>query len=272
MSDQKRDYILGTDRNELRRLGFQHEVWSREFADVLDRLEIQPNHRILDLGSGPGFCAIPMALRTVEGLGVTAIDKSSHFLESLGQQGANLNLSITTEQMDIDSLKLSEECYDIIWGRWVLAWLKNVEIIFPTLVKSLKSGGRMAFHEYYDWKTFQTEPLTENLSNLKSGILKSFEGGGGDINIGRKIPKLMEQHGLEVESIQPLAKLGRPHSPTWMWVKTFFQVYGPKVVEGGHISIDTLHGAIKDLEEIEKRPGASLLGPLVIEVIGKKVN
>ena len=48
MSNQN-EYILGTDPEELQRLGFQHRVWSKDAFALWERAGIGQGQRILDL-------------------------------------------------------------------------------------------------------------------------------------------------------------------------------------------------------------------------------
>ena len=48
-------YILGTDAQELHRLGVQHQVWSEEALHGWRLAQFRAGHTLLDLGSGPGF-------------------------------------------------------------------------------------------------------------------------------------------------------------------------------------------------------------------------
>lgn len=55
------EYVLGTDRSELERLGFQQEVWGAVTAGFLDRLGVAPGWKVADLGCGPGLPAAGVA-------------------------------------------------------------------------------------------------------------------------------------------------------------------------------------------------------------------
>ena len=52
---EKEAYILGTDSDELHRLGIQHQVWASEAQAGWKAAGINRGDTILDLGSGPGF-------------------------------------------------------------------------------------------------------------------------------------------------------------------------------------------------------------------------
>ena len=78
----------------------------------------------------------------------------------------------------------------------------------------MKPGGVFIAHEYYDWSTLQTQPELPNLSQGIAGALKSFKEMDGDIDIGRHLPKVMSDFGLEVIEIRPMTKLANPNDFT----------------------------------------------------------
>ena len=76
-------YILGTDQEELHRLGVQHQVWASEAQQGWINAGFTRGHHLLDLGSGPGFCTKELAFICGKEGSVTAIDRSAHFTEFL---------------------------------------------------------------------------------------------------------------------------------------------------------------------------------------------
>lgn len=266
----KNPYILGTELDELHRLGFQHEVWAEEAAHAMDLLDIKPGNRVLDVGAGPGYCTLPMAYRAGTDGKVMAIDRSEAFMKFLQSQSNYHGLTVDCIQADLEEVEIDKEAFDGIWGRWVLAWVKDADPILKKLVDALKPGGKMIFQEYYDWKTFQTEPHSQALHLVKEGILKSFAASEGFINIGRRLPIVLSELGMTVISVRPYAKLSLPGTKVWYWIKTFLQIYGPKVVHAGHLEQETLKSGLSDLDRFEAIPGSTILGPLVIEVVATK--
>jgi len=48
------DYVLGTDDDEIARLGLQHRVWRPRMLDAFARAGITAGSRVVDVGAGPG--------------------------------------------------------------------------------------------------------------------------------------------------------------------------------------------------------------------------
>lgn len=267
---EQNQYILGTDKEELWRLGFQHQVWSEEARIGWRHAMITKGQTILDLGCGPGFCTIELAyMMGAEGK-VIGVDKSKHYIEYLKELSKFHGLDIDLRHDDFDSMELKDNSIDRIYCRWAIAWIPNPEEIIRKLKKALKSNGKMIVQEYYDWSTLQIEPPLEDLTKGIAAAYKSFVEMEGEINIGRRLPAIFENEGYKVNSIRKMNKLGTTDHLEWHWPKTFFNIYLPKVKEMGYIDQVTMEKALLDFEKLETIKGSNFMGPSMIEVIAEK--
>lgn len=268
--EESNAYILGTERQELHRLGYQHQVWSSESRKGWDIAEFSQGQTILDLGCGPGFCSIELGYIVGDTGKVFGIDRSKVFIDFLNDCNKIHDLNIETICADFDELDLPEESLDGIYCRWAMAWIPNPEEIIAKVSKYLKSGGVIVMQEYYDWSTFQIEP---NLPSLTKGIkaaLRSFKEQEGDIDVGRRLSSIFYNTGLEVISSRLMPKLALAEDLNWYWPKTFLNIYLPKLVEKNYISSEEVEEALDEFEELETINGASVHCPQMIEVIAVK--
>ena len=58
---ESKAYILGTDSEELFRLGVQHQVWAEEAQKGWRLANFSAGQTLLDLGCGPGYCTKELA-------------------------------------------------------------------------------------------------------------------------------------------------------------------------------------------------------------------
>ena len=89
-------YILGTELQELHRLGYQHQIWSSEARKAWDTAEFSYGQRLLDLGCGPGFCTVEMAYLVGEEGSVLGVDKSQAYIDYLNKLNESYRLNIAT--------------------------------------------------------------------------------------------------------------------------------------------------------------------------------
>ena len=266
----KKEYVLGTEKEELHRLGIQHQVWSSEARKGWEIADFGAGQKILDLGCGPGFCSMELAYMVGEQGRVTAIDLSQDYIGFLDAQAKMHGLDIKTICSSFDDMKLMDFEFDGVFSRWALAWIDNVEETLEKISKAMAPGAVFVAHEYYDWTTFQTEP---NLPGLNFAVKKAFESmtaQSGFMNIGRKLPEYFENAGLEIISVRPMNKLAIVDDLTWQWPKTYFELYLPKLVPE-YLTLAQLDAALMDLQDLEDIPGSSILCPSMIEVIAAKV-
>jgi len=124
MTEQEKGaYILGTEREELHRLGFQHQVWASEAREGWNFAQFGNGQTILDFGCGPGFCTRDLAYMVGEEGRVIGVDKSQIFIDFLDSTAKLHGLNIETICSDFDSMLLSDDSLDGIYDRWALAWI-----------------------------------------------------------------------------------------------------------------------------------------------------
>src|SRR3990172_10377005 len=104
---EKGEYVLGTNDEELRGLGFQHGVWGEQAFALCERAGFAPGQTIVDVGCGPGFATLDLA-RLVGPKGyVIAVDHSARFLEHLkGQLTAQGIQNVETRLQNVAELDL----------------------------------------------------------------------------------------------------------------------------------------------------------------------
>jgi len=264
-------YILGTDHQELHRLGVQHQVWATEAQRGWNLAKFKDGQTLLDLGSGPGFCTKELAYITGASGKLIAVDKSPAFIEHVKQLAKLHHLNIEGICADFNDLHLDANSLDGMYCRWALAWIPNPEEILKKVYDALKPGGKMVLHEYYDWSTHQTEPKLENLTKGISAAYKSFGDMDADLNIGRHLPRILSGFGMKITGIRVMSKLATPTDFEWQWPKSFYNSYFPRLAELGYLNEEDVTAALNDLSVLEKTPGATLCCPLMVEVIAEKI-
>jgi len=263
-------YILGTDLEEMNRLGLQHQVWASEAQTGWSNANFTSGMNLLDLGSGPGFCTRELARITGSRGKVIAVDKSEIYLNYINKINETQQLNIETIHADFSELELPKESLDGMYSRWALAWVDNVNDILAKAYSALKPGGKVVIHEYCNWLTHQITPSHPMVDKAIKGCFQSFEDAGGNINIGRELPQLLSQLGFKVTSTRTMSKMSSPQQFTWQWPRSFYDTYWPKIKDMGYLTQSEMETAFKELESIEKLPHATLICPMLNEVIAEK--
>lgn len=185
------DYVLESDR-EFERLEFQATLPAYDFqADVAD-LALSPGARVLDAGCGSGVVARHLA-QARPGIEVVGADVSAARLAQARQvTGERPNLRF--DVANLLRLPYAAHHFDIILCRQVLQHLDATERqqALAELVRCLKPGGAL---RAVDWDGYlfgiypAPPPVAEGLK-----VLRDFP--GLDMEVGRKLPRLMLSAGL----------------------------------------------------------------------------
>lgn len=271
MSKESNAYILGTDYEELQRLGLQHQIWASEAHTGWDIAKFTQGMNLLDLGCGPGFCTKELSYITGSDGSIIAIDKSETYIEHLKKIKELYDIQVTPICADFNQMELTPDSLDGGYCRWAMAWIPNPKEILSKVKIALKKGGKFVIHEYYDWSTHQAHPNMPNLNKAIAGCLQSFNESEGNIDIGRELPNIFEEIGMKVISIRPMTKLATPSDLKWHWPKSFYKSYLPRIAEMGYITPDEAELAWEECLELEKNPNSTIFCPYMVEVIAEKI-
>lgn len=263
------EYLLGTDDDELRRLGFQHQVWAREAAAAWERGGFGPGNHLLDIGCGPGYATLDLARLVGQEGRVVGLDVSPRFVSHLQARAAALGLAnISVEVQDVEALALPAESFDGAYARWVLTFVRRPEAVVAGAAKALKPGGRLVVHDYSHYTGVQLAPEDPAMHRVVEAIVRSWKDGGGDPNVGARVPRMMHDAGLEVVSITPLARIARPGDALWQWPRTFYDNFLPQLVAGGYLAEEGRLAFETVWAARAADPAAFLATPPMVEVVG----
>jgi ubiquinone/menaquinone biosynthesis C-methylase UbiE len=130
------------------------EVWSAgtyerlavRFAPVQDelveRLQLAPGERVLDLATGTGETALRAARL---GAAVSAIDFAGPMLEKARSAAAAEGLEIRFELGDVEYLPYEDACFDALVSNFGLVFAPDHANVASELARVACPGGRLAF-------------------------------------------------------------------------------------------------------------------------------
>ncbi|RKY94478.1 MAG: methyltransferase type 11 [Ignavibacteriae bacterium] len=153
---------------------------------VLSKLNLQPNDRILDIGSGPGHLIEDMAKIVDQRGSICGIEISAPFI-ALSQKICSHLSQVEIREGDATSIPYENEEFDVAVSTQVYEYIEDVDTCLNELFRVLKPGGRATII-CTDWDTLIWN--TENKDRMQQ-ILTTFETHCADPRLPRKIvPKL----------------------------------------------------------------------------------
>ena len=271
MKQDEKEYVLGTDRAELERLGLQHQLWLAPAAAVWERAGFRRGQRILDVGCGPGFATIDLAERVGPRGTVVAVDISQRFLAHLEALAKTRGMTnIRTALGSVERLPIRGSGFDGAYARWVLCFVRRPAVVLRQVAQRLKRGGVFVIQDYYRYENITIAPQCEAFRRVFRAVHESWRARGGDPDIGCRLPGLLHRTGFEVKELTPLVRLARPGSSLWDWPDTFFDIYLPTLVKANFITAAHERAFRREWSKRSRDRGAFFTSPPMIEIIAVK--
>lgn len=265
---QDRDYILGTHDEEIVRLGIQHRVWRPRALDAWRRADFTVDQTIIDVGSGPGYASIDLAGIVGTSGQILSVDRSRRFLDTLENASRGYGLSnIKTVEADLETGELPDVRADGAWCRWVFAFLKKPRGLLEKIHGSLRTGGTLVVHEYFDYSTWRTTPRCTEIEEFVQVVMKNWRTDGGEPDIGLQLPIWMPEVGFEIKSLTPIIDIFPASNFMWQWPKSFVKVGPQRMVDLGLMSAQQARQVAEAFDRVEKTSNALMITPAVLEMI-----
>jgi len=258
-------YLLGDSRREAARLRRQAQLWDPTAFALFDRIKVRRGWRVLEVGPGKG--SLHMELRRRVKGPIDAVERSHVFADLLRSRCRRDGFGQgTIWETDLIAAGLPAATYDLIFARWVFLFLPDPDAHLRKLVAALKPGGVLAIEDYCR-ATMRRVPEPPHWENFLKADLAFFASQGGDVNIGVRLPAMMEAAGLRVTGIEPTTKAGHPGSPTWNWVTNWVMSVISRLPTFPPAKAKNLR---RKWLAAGRNPASLLVAPCVLDVVGTK--
>lgn len=265
------DYVLGTNDDEIARLGLQHRVWRARVLDCWRRAGLTSGSRVLDVGCGPGYATLDLAEIVGPRGKVFAVERSERFLEFNRQRCAALGLTnVEFRQVDLMNDSLGAQNCDAAWCRWVGSFVSSPLKLVREIDRGLRAGGVAIFHEYSDYRTFKFAPRRPVLEDFLTEVMASWRANGGEPNVALQLPAHFREVGWELLEVRPQILTLRPFDFEWQWPASFIGVNLDRLLELGRVRQNWTETVRREFAEAEADPATILTTPMFFEIIARK--
>lgn len=272
MSCDEQEYVLGTHREELERLGLQHRVWRSTVLDCWRRAGIDQGWRVLDVGAGPGYATVDLAEIVGTSGQVIAVERSRRFVEATREACRSRGLEqVQVEELDLMNDPLPAADMDAAWCRWVACFVPSPETLVAKIATALRPGGVAIFHEYVDYGTWSLAPTGPALEGFVQLVMESWREAGGEPDIARVLPSLLTRAGFRIRFAAPRILCARPDDPVWQWPASFIDVNLQRLLDLGRVSKSWASSVRRELEGREADANSLMLTPMFLEIIAERV-
>lgn len=264
----ERDYVLGTNDEEIARLGMQHRVWRPRALDAWRRAGFTVGQTILDVGCGPGWAAIDLAGIVGKSGRVVSVDRSRRFLDALESERARRALmQIESHEIDLDTGELPEVDADGAWARWIFAFVNRPRDLLARVAERLKRGATIVLHEYFDYRTWRVSPRSPAIEEFVRVVMESWRESGGEPDVALDLPRWLAEMGFETRTLHPIVDVVAVTDFVCEWPKAFVDVGVRRLVELGHLSREQARAVAEAFLACEATPHSLLVTPAVLEII-----
>jgi hypothetical protein len=270
MTDAQAGYIFAQAPNEVERLQSWAHSWEPETEAMLDRIQVQPGWRAIDLACGPLGIIDSLSRRVGSTGSVVAADLNPSML-SAAHSYAETNGFNNVEFVEASAYQsgLPPASFDLVHARFMLAPLGRDEALLDEMIALARPGGSVASQESDEsgYVCYPPQPAWERLKQL---TVAAFARGGGDYSAGRRTYGLFRQAGLEnVQARAACLALPAGH-PYRLWALESALAFRPRFLEWGLISTSELDLLLQECERIARDPETFLTSFVVIQVWGRK--
>jgi SAM-dependent methyltransferase len=261
------DYVLGTDDDELARLGLQHAVWRADAHAAWQRAGITAGHTVLDIGCGPGFATADLAALVTERGRVVALDRSRRFLDAVAAGNVG-HVDVRACDLDRDDLPVADGAADAAWARWVFCFVARPRDLLARVARALRPGGVFVAHEYLHYATWRASPRAPELVDFVTIVERSWRRHGGEPDIALDLVAWLGELGFDVTT-RAILDVVTPEAPKWRWMSTFGTSSLARLVALGELDraqADAIAGAWRRLDAQRAR----LVTPAVLEIVARR--
>ena len=186
--------------NEAERLECYERMfqWRPEQGGLLEPAGIEPGHKVLDFGSGPGHLALELARRVGEKGSVTGVDINHEFVRRSIERakGDALDHIVSFLHLTAETIPLADGSFDRIICKNVLEYVADLDATLTELHRLLAAPGIIHIIDS-DWGFVVVEPWGKERTDL---FFSAAAGAFKEPHIGRKLPGALSRAGYgEIE-------------------------------------------------------------------------
>jgi SAM-dependent methyltransferase len=194
-------YTFGDNDVAAERLRYLADAFAPSSRAFIARIAREPIRHAVDLGCGPGYTTALVLDGTGAGT-VVGLDSSARLLARARQQGPR---RVTFVQHDITNVPFPTAAADLIYGRFIVTHLVDLEQVMASWSRAAGARGRLALEETAG--VVSDDPALSRYYDLVERMQAAH---GQRMYIGRQLAELGHRAGWIVESaeLQPVVLPG----------------------------------------------------------------
>jgi SAM-dependent methyltransferase len=226
--------------------------------------------RCLDVGGGPGFVAMDLRERVGEEGTVTILEPSGFYLDWFHKTVATRQWrNVASIRGTAEEATLPVDHFDLVFIRWVIAFVSDPEKFLIQLFKCLRPGGIIAVQDYY-YEGLSLFPHGGPFDAMPEAVRLYYRSVGGDPYVTGRLPAIFKRYGLHLIDFSPHSLAGGPHSGVMEWAHRFFTVHTRTMVEKKIVAGEQATAMLDDWNSHRANPDALFFSPIVVDVAARR--
>jgi ubiquinone/menaquinone biosynthesis C-methylase UbiE len=166
-----------------------------------EMMQIQPYHRLLDVGCGPGSDTITLARFVPLGGRVVGVDHDPEMVAEADRRAIEAGVSrwVSHKHASVDTLPFESDFFDACRSERVFQHLNDPQPALAEMVRVTKPGGRVVVWDA-DWGTLSIDTNEVSTERTLARIVAEKNVNNGFS--GRQLYRLFMQQGLEVVNLE----------------------------------------------------------------------
>lgn len=249
-----------------RRLDLLAEVMRPSTLRLLAEVDLGPGQRCLDAGCGGGHVTLDLARKVGSTGKVVGIDFDADVVE-LARAGAADEGLDNVELLAADTRTFEGGPFDLAYARFLLSHLSEPEKVLAHLSRLVCAGGLIVVEDV-DFTGSYCHPADPAYDRYLELYLEVVSHLGGDATIGRRLPRLLFDAGLEDVTwnvFQPVHADG-PYKQTEILT---LERIRPALVQHGLASPEEIDGILLSMRRFAADPTTLVSLPRIVQVWGR---
>ena len=270
MTTQSAEYIFGFSLTERERLLKQAEMFEAEARSLLNRLDVQPGWRTIDLGCGPLGILQLLAEQIGPSGKAIGLDREPSMIALANSVTAERGLAnVELIEGDASATGLPRDSFDLIHARTLLVHCPTPERFIDEMVALARPGGWVAVQDV-DCISWACEPPHVAWDRLYGAVKTVFDQNGLDWFIGRRLPGMLRAAGLVDVRMDAHVRLYHPEDFYQSQLLMFAEVMQEQIVARGILTNTELVELGEELRKHLATPDTLVVRYLLCQAWGRK--
>lgn len=263
-------YAFGGTLTEQERLLAQAASQQPDALWLLDRLGVRSGWRDADVGCGPIGIPDLLAERVGAAGTVVGIEREPRFVDTARKLITERDLApVQVIYADATATGLPNDTFDLVHARLVLLHQREPSRLIGEMLRVTRPGGWVAFQEL-DAATFFCDPPHPAWTRLWEAALVVCGQLGIDVDLGRRVHRLLREAGLEKVQAEAHTRIVRPGEYGRTHLLSIVTAMRTEIIDHGLLSEFELTDMMGAVMEHVCDPATLVMRELLVQTWGRK--